>query len=535
MRSGFESNINSLKSLVNRFDEESNTQKITLLELLSKRKIVCNSILNEYVNALLFICAFPNNKKLKLIAESELKRITTTLKSAQSKSKVQYVNSGLPFTEYLGCFSHTFVSLLSTHPGCEVQLSSIENTKFDLNDILYLTLPPMERSITTSGYSNFDLMDALLVNEKKRLPFMLNELNRVKNQTFVKDFLYDGLEIYVKLIPRKKEFSKIYNRIAKQEVYYHSEIIKKFDHIELLNRNVAANTLNQKEKNDLLFVINNAMAVTARETDTVTYMDENSLQFYELERGLSVAIYGMISERQLPLESYVGYTLFKNEFPVAYGGAWVFGERADFGINIFDAFRGGESGYMFCQLLRVFRQVFQINYFLVEAFQYGLDNPEGIDSAAFWFYYRYGFKPLNKEINMIANSEYKKISASKKYRTSKRILLKFTESNIALNLGKKIPVSIGDITTKVRQMIQREYKGDREQAEIGSSNLFLSNTNYNETLNTNENLVLKEVALWANAFQIMDSNKLKILTQIIKTKPVDVYAYQQLILQFFKD
>lgn len=62
MRSGFESNINSLKSLVNRFDEESNTQKITLLELLSKRKIVCNSILNEYVNALLFICAFPNNK-----------------------------------------------------------------------------------------------------------------------------------------------------------------------------------------------------------------------------------------------------------------------------------------------------------------------------------------------------------------------------------------------------------------------------------------------------------------------------------------
>lgn len=110
----------------------------------------------------------------------------------------------------------------------------------------------------------------------------------------------------------------------------------------------------------------------------------------------------------MPLESYVGYTLFKNEFPVAYGGAWVFGERADFGINIFDAFRGGESGYMFCQLLRVFRQVFQINYFLVEAFQYGLDNPEGIDSAAFWFYYRYGFKPLNKEINMIANIEYKK-------------------------------------------------------------------------------------------------------------------------------
>lgn len=534
MRPTFESYINSLNNYLNRFDEESNTQKITLLELLSKRKIVCNSVLDKYVNALLFICAFPNNKKIKLLAERELKRITTTLKSASQKSKEQYVNSGLPYTEYLGCFSHTFVSRLFTNPGREVQLSSIENTKFDLNDILYLTLPPMERSITTSGYLNLDLLNALLIDKKKQLPFILNELNRIKNQTFVKDFLYDGLEIYVKLIPRKKEFSKLYNRIKKQEIYFHSEIIKKFDHLELFNRKVSATTLNQKEKTNLLLVINNAMAVTARETDTVTYMDENSLQYYVLERGLSVAIYGMISERQLPLESYVGYTLFKNEFPVAYGGAWVFGERSDFGINIFDAFRGGESGYMMCQLLRVFRQVFQINYFLVEAFQYGLDNPEGIDSAAFWFYYRYGFRPLDKEINKIADNEFKKISASKKYRTSKRTLLKFTESNIALNLGKTIPVSIGDITTKVRQMIQRKYKGDREQAEIGSSNLFLSNTNYNETLNADENRVLKEVALWANAFQIKDVNKLKILTHIIKTKPVDVYAYQQLILQFFK-
>ncbi|HET8962326.1 MAG TPA: hypothetical protein VFM99_00395, partial [Chitinophagales bacterium] len=215
----FESNINLLHTYLNRFDKESNTQKITLLELLSKRKIVCNSVLNQYVNALLFICAFPNNRKMKWIAERELKRITTVLKSSSHKSKKQYVNSGLPYTEYLGCFSHTFVSWLSTHSGCNVQLSSIENTKFDLNDILYLTLPPMERSITTSGYLNFDLLDALLVDEKKQIPFILNELNRIKNQTFVKDFLYDGLEIYVKLIPPKKEFSKLYNRIAKKEIY----------------------------------------------------------------------------------------------------------------------------------------------------------------------------------------------------------------------------------------------------------------------------------------------------------------------------
>lgn len=91
-------------------------------------------------------------------------------------------------------------------------------------------------------------------------------------------------------------------------------------------------------------------------------MDERSFSLYELERGVTVAIYGMIPERQLPLESYVGFTLFKNGLPAAYGGAWIFGEYANFGINIFESFRGGESGYMMCQLLRVYKQVFNISF-----------------------------------------------------------------------------------------------------------------------------------------------------------------------------
>ena len=61
------------------------------------------------------------------------------------------------------------------------------------------------------------------------------------------------------------------------------------------------------------------MALTGRETDPATYLDARSLRIFDLERGLSVAIFGMTPERQLVLESYVGFTLFKNGLPVAYG------------------------------------------------------------------------------------------------------------------------------------------------------------------------------------------------------------------------
>jgi hypothetical protein len=166
---------------------------------------------------------------------------------------------------------------------------------------------------------------------------------------------------------------------------------------------------------ELVRVLRNTMALTSRETDPATYLDARALRVYALERGLAVALFGMTPERQLPLESYVGFTLFKNGLPVAYGGAWVMGERAAFGMNIFEPFRGGESGFMMCQVLRAYRQAFKVRYFEVDAHQFGLDNPDGIASGAFWFYYRHGFRPLSAPLRAW---RYKKRSASTRGRAT---------------------------------------------------------------------------------------------------------------------
>ena len=277
------------------------------------------------------------------------------------------------------------------------------------------------------------------------------------------------------------------------------------------------------------------MAIYERETDPVTYMDERSFSLYELERGVTVAIYGMIPERQLPLESYVGFTLFKNGLPAAYGGAWIFGEYANFGINIFESFRGGESGYMMCQLLRVYKQVFNISFFEVEAYQFGLDNPDGIKTGAFWFYYRYGFRPIDSKLKKIAKDESVKIAKRKNYHTSKKVLVQFTESNMGLQLAEKKIVSLYDISEKVKKLIQKQYFGNRVLAEKDSVMRFKIKTLWAKSLNTNEEKVLKEIALWAEAMQITDAKKLDLMCQMIKTKPIDLYKYQFLLLNFFKN
>jgi hypothetical protein len=58
---------------------------------------------------------------------------------------------------------------------------------------------------------------------------------------------------------------------------------------------------------------------------------------------------------------------------------------------------------------------------------------------------------------------------------------------------------------------------------------------FGQIIEWNEEKVLKEIALWAEAMQITDAKKLDLMCQMIKTKPIDLYKYQLLLLNFFKD
>ena len=72
-------------------------------------------------------------------------------------------------------------------------------------------------------------------------------------------------------------------------------------------------------------------------------------------------------------------------------------------------------------------------------------------------------------------------------------------------------------------------------AEKDSVMRFKIKTLWAKNLNANEEKVLKEVALWAEAMQINDSGKLDLMCQMIKTKPIDLYKYQLLLLNFFQE
>jgi hypothetical protein len=535
MKNTFNSKAKKLREVSNRFDAESNSLKISILNEMRGIRIPFTRALNSYYETLLFIMSFPPDKKTFVLAEKEVLRLAEILKKQPEKVKDSFVNSGIPFIKYRASFSHDCTRWLLTHPDCKLLIHKIENTSFDLNEALKVTLPIQERSETTAGFTNEELLNELCPDKENQLSYIIDELSRLDQLPYIKDHYYDGLGIQTDVVPKNKLFSKAYNRIEIPSVYYHSDLVKHFDAEELMNRSLPNEAvLTESGKKDLIRVIKNSMAMTERETDPATYLKENTLRLFHLERGVSIAIYGMPQARQLPMESYIGYTLFKNGYPAAYAGGWLFGWRSDYGLNIYDQFRGGESAYIVAQVLRIYRQLFKVNYFLVEASQFGLDNPEGIATGVFWFYYKLGFRPVDKQLRQLAKSEYQKIKSQKGYRSSEKTLLKFTESNIFLPMGKGVQPGVYDITNQVKKMILKKYKSNSQRAEQDCVNEFLEKISCRDSFSNEEQEVLKEVSLWASAMNITNLLQLNTMLRMVKLKPVDEYKYQEQLRSFFE-
>lgn len=515
------------------FDERSHDDKRAALRRLSKRALRAGMPLLRYHDLLLFLRVHPSDAAMLAAVEAQLARLASFLRTQRGRHPEALRNQGLPHVITVTRFTHDCVRRLLEHPHARVVLDGCIDPVFDLNAVLRLTLPTLERGLTTAGLDNDGLLNALDVPAGQRLRFIVDQLACFDDQPALKDTLFDALGLYVRVTPTDRRLSKAYNRLPMATVHYQATLLRDFDSLALMNRRLpAARRLDAAARAQAIRTLQDTLTLTCRETDTATYIDARSLSVVDLERGLSVAVYGMTAERQLPLESYLGFTLFKNGLAVAYGGAWLLGPHANFGMNIFEPYRGGESGFMMCQVLRVYRQRFGVRFFEVDATQFGLDNPDGIASGAFWFYYRHGFRPLDAALARRAASERRKVATQAGYRCSEKTLIGFTASNMALNFGGALPVRLHDLSERVARLMRR-HRGDLAQAVAEATRRFKARIGPLGPLNAAEQAVLTEVALLASAMGIDDGERLGLLRDMVRAKPVDVRRYQKLMLAFF--
>ena len=188
--------------------------------------------------------------------------------------------------------------------------------------------------------------------------------------------------------------------------------------------------LEKKEAEELFLLVRSAMAARYRELHGFTYPDAKHV--YELDPGRGVKLYfsGVPAEWRLPLRAYHGATMWKNGVQVGYFEGLSLFERMEAGFNLFYTFREGETAWLYAQILRACRQLYGVKCFVIDPYQIGHENEEAIESGAFWFYRKLGFRSVDPRLRELTVREEERIRRTIGYRTGPPTLRKLAERHM---------------------------------------------------------------------------------------------------------
>jgi hypothetical protein len=173
-------------------------------------------------------------------------------------------------------------------------------------------------------------------------------------------------------------------------------------------------------------------------TRTVLQVEQPNLDecwLADLGGGLQFAAIGVVPQRRGLLEATYGHLLLANGMPIGYGGFTTLFAQVNTGINVFPEFRGSEAAYAFEQALRVMHALTGNARFVVNPYQFGAGNDEALQSGAYWFYYRLGFRSAQAPVRALAEKEFARLRADRRYRVPIATLRRLAACDVHLDLA----------------------------------------------------------------------------------------------------
>jgi hypothetical protein len=297
--------------------------------------------------------------------------------------------------------------------------------------------------------------------------------------------LYESLRILLRWNLGNSPISRTRNWKPVRSIFYHDGPLISRSQVslpaELARRPPTFARLSKQEGEAIVQMIREVMLVRYRELYGTTLADPRSVVRAELgrgapgndesARGVSIYLWSLPPERRLPLRAYVAGLTLKNGVPINYIEAIGLCEWMEVGFNTFYTFRGGEAGWIYAQVLRALCTYMGATVVSVYPYQLGQDNDEAIESGAFWFYRKLGFRPGRADLLDLVMREEKKIAADanagsgKKYRTPARTLKRLAAGHVFYDLpGAEVGAwdrfSTRNLGLQVNRRMARDFGGD---------------------------------------------------------------------------
>src|SRR6202158_4039407 len=309
---------------------------------------------------------------------------------------------------------------------------------------------------------------------KNRIPaWLISRFEQLPLPAPQKGELYESLRVPLRwnlensVISRTRNWKPV--RSVYQRIFYHTTSLISRSQVslaaELAKRPPQLTSLSRQRGGEIMDMIREVMLVRYRELYGTTLGDPRSVVRSDVGRGVTIYLWNLPPDRRLPLRAYVAGLTLKNGVPINYIEAIGLCEWMEVGLHTFYTFRGGEAGWIYAQVLRCLCRRMGTTRVSVYPYQLGHDNEEAIESGAFWFYRKLGFRPGRSDLQKLAEREEQKIAADSKYRTPARTLKRLAAGHVFYELpGTEVGAwdrfSTRNIGLRVNRRMARDFGGD---------------------------------------------------------------------------
>jgi hypothetical protein len=435
--------LDQLDTLKNQFTPDTARRVEQLIDHLARKTFNDTDSLFRFHEILLFLRAYPQNAAIVRITDKELRgfagRVASLHEQEIDLSPLQHPEvSGIAGTSVTDTFSFYIVRWLLQRHASQVAIDwEWFEDEYRLAETWPRFFPLLEEDAFVEANVPYREWLQAARDGRSELAWLLERFDKLPQPENERAELYNSQKLYVSWTPGFNA-SRTGMRVATRRLFYHhGPLIQRREvdlHKELAEPSPPLDKLSLKQGEKAVDMARAASTVRYRELYGFTHGDPKHVYRAELGRGVELFLMGLPAEKRLPLRACHAAMIYKNGVPIGYFEGVSLFERMESGFNLYYTFRDGETAWLYARTLNVMRHFTGVTAFSLDPYQIGYENEEGIESGAFWFYRKLGFRPTREDVLQLATKEEQKIATRKGYRTPAATLRKLAASPMILQL-----------------------------------------------------------------------------------------------------
>lgn len=445
-------------------------EKLELLRRLERGRFAQTREVLRLHEALCFLRAYPDGPRLLARVRSLLR--TFDRRSDLLRFRHELEDTGVAGTSiYFRFFWFTARWLVERWP----RHLWIDWDHFENQDRLRSLLPQLvthsEAPAFESERPTQSWLQVLKARRETDAAFLVRRFEALPGDGFGREALFESLDAMLELRPGRGTPTRTHAAVPCATIHYQTRALDRRRpdlHAAILQGPVGVRDVAPREAHRYIDLAREAMVTRNRDLDAFETADPRDVRIVDCGGGLRFLCYGVLPERRFLFDATYGFLTLHNGVPIGYVLANTLFESAAVAYNVFESFRGAESAHVYGRVLGMLRHLFGCSAFSVDPYQLGHDNPEGLASGAWWFYYKLGFRPQAAAARRILRAELAHLKRDPRHRSSRSTLQDLSASPVFWYRTRPRPdvvgrVSLAHVGLRIAEHFAEHFGAEREQ------------------------------------------------------------------------